>query len=164
MDETYISGKDENNHADKKPVHGNTYGAKQPMVGMKSRKTNQVKAEVIQTFSAKTLQRFAKTRTPQKGTVCSDQHSGYWGLSKSGYVLQSVNHSVKEYINGQTHTNSIESFWALLKRGYHGTFHHLSTKQQRYVDEFSGWHNTRAADTIEQMALIAKGLNRKQLP
>lgn len=131
---------------------------------MKSRKTNHVKAEIIQTVSAKTLQRFVKFHTPQGETVYSDQHRGYWGLRKSGYLLESVNHSVKEYVNGQAHTNGIESFWALLKRGYHGNFHHLSAKQlQRYVNKFSGRHNAREADTIEQMTLIAKGLLGKRL-
>jgi len=54
------------------------------------------------------------------------------------YEHFSVNHSAKEYVNGMAHVNSIESVWALLKRGYHGTFHNFTVKHlQRYVDEFS---------------------------
>lgn len=165
VDESYFGGLDKNKHADKKPVHGNTYGVKQAVVGMKSRTTNRVNAAVVPTVSTQTLQRFVQANTSQGGTVYSDQSRGYWGLRKSGYLLESVNHSVKEYVNGQAHTNGIESFWALLKRGYHGTFHHLSAKQlQRYVNEFAGRHNAREADTIEQMRLITKGLVGKQLP
>ena len=164
VDETYIGGIDANKHADKKPVHGNTYGVKQPVVGMKSRETNQVKAEVLQTVSAKTLQRFVKSNTEQGETVYSDQHRGYWGLRKSGYDLNQVNHSAKEYVDGMAHTNGIESFWALLKRGYYGTYHKMSPKHlHRYVDEFSGRHNIRERDTADQMAFIAKGFIGKRL-
>lgn len=131
---------------------------------MKSRETNQVKAEALQTVSAKTLQRFVKSNTGQGGTVCSDQHRGYWGLRKSEYVLESVNHSVKEYVNSQAHTNGSESFWALLKRGHHGTYHKMSAKHlPRYVNEFAGRHNICEQDTVDQMAVIAKGFIGKRL-
>lgn len=72
--------------------------------------------------------------------------------------MESVNHSVKEYVNGQAHTNGIESFWVLLKRGYYGTYHKMSPKHlHRYVDEFSGRPNIREQGTVDQMAFIAKG-------
>ena len=164
VDETYIGGVDANKHASKKTHHGNTYGVKQPVVGMKSRETNQIKAEVLQTVSVKTSQRFVKTNTEHGGTVYSDQHRGYWGLRKQGYNLEQVNHSVKEYVNDQAHTNGIESFWALLKRGYHGTYHKMSRKHlQRYVNEFACRHNIREQDTIDQMAFIARNLVGKRL-
>ena len=164
VDETYLGGKDENKHANKKPVHGNTYGVKQPVVGMKSRETNQVKAEVVQTVSAKTLQRFVKSNTEDKTQVYSDTHRGYWGLRKDGYALEQVNHSAGEYVRDMAHTNGIESFWSMLKRGYHGTFHKMSTKHlHRYVNEFAGRHNIRESDTIDQMAMIAKGSVGKRL-
>ena len=77
---------------------------------------------------------------------------------------QTVNHSVREYVRGQVHTNGIESFWALLKGGYHGTHHHMSPKHlHRYVNEFAGRHGVRELDTIKQMRVVAKGLDRKRL-
>ena len=165
VDETYLGGKDENKHENKKPVHGNSYGVKQPVVGMKSRETNEVKAEVIQIVSAKTLQRFVKSNTEPGGTVYSDQSRGYWGLRKSGYDLQQVNHSVKEYVNGQAHTNGIESFWAMLKRGYHGTYHKMSAKHlPRYINEFTGRHNIRPMDTKAQLSSLVIGMEGKRLP
>ena len=57
---------------------------------------------------------------------------------------KSVRHSVKEYVSGQAHTNGIESFWSMLKRGYYGTYHRMSAKHlDKYVLEFSGRHNAR---------------------
>ena len=85
------------------------------------------------------------------------------------YVLwprahESVKHSVKEYVNGQAHTNGIESFWALLKRGYHGTYHHMSPKHlSRYVNEFAGRHNQRSLDTIDQMSAMTRRMVGKRL-
>ena len=77
---------------------------------------------------------------------------------------ETVKHSISEYVNGMAHTNGIESFWALLKRGYHGTYHHMSEKHLgRYVSEFAGRHNSRDADTIEQMSKIAERMVGKRL-
>ena len=55
-------------------------------------------------------------------------------------------------MRGKAHTNGVESFWSMLQRGYVGTYHKMSPKHlQRYVNEFSGRHNVRMADTLEQM-------------
>ena len=62
------------------------------------------------------------------------------------------------------HTNGIESFWAMLKRGYHGTYHKISPKHlQRYVNEFSGRHGIRERDTIDQMGAVVAGMAGKRL-
>ena len=72
---------------------------------------------------------------------------------------------MREYVNGQAHTNGIESFWSMLKRAHKGTFHKISAKHlQRYVNEFAGRHNFRELDTIDQMAAVARGLGGKRLP
>ena len=68
-----------------------------------------------------------------------------------------VRHSVG-LVDGQAHVNGLESFWAMLKRGYHGTFHHFSAKHlDRYVSEFAGRANARDLDTLNQMALMGRG-------
>ncbi len=67
-------------------------------------------------------------------------------------------------MKGQAHTNGIESFWAMLKRGYYGTYHRMSEKHlQRYVNEFAGRHNMRPLDTIDQMKAMARGMDGKKL-
>ena len=94
--------------------------------------------------------------------IYTDDHRSYLGLP---YDHETVNHSVGEYVREQAHTNGIESFWAMLKRGYDGTYHKMSEKHLgRYVAEFAGRHNVRELDTIDQMKFVAKGFTGKKLP
>ena len=80
------------------------------------------------------------------------------------YTHKGVKHSVGEYVDGQAHTNGIESFWAVLKRAHKGTFHKLSPKHlHRYVAEFAAKHNIRGEDTIEIMQNVASGMIGKRL-
>jgi hypothetical protein len=63
-----------------------------------------------------------------------------------------VKHKSGEWVRGDVHTNGIESFWSLFKRGFHGTYHRMSPKHlHRYINEFAGRHNIRDRDTINQM-------------
>ena len=79
--------------------------------------------------------------------------------------MKAVKHSVSEYVNGMVHTNGIESFWALLKRGYVGVHHHMSHKHlKRYVGAFADKQSVRELDTISAMAYIADGMFGKTLP
>ena len=67
-------------------------------------------------------------------------------------------------MRGQATTNGIESFWATLKKGYHGVYHHMSPKHLGwYVHEFAGRHNDRPQDTLVQVARVMKGLEGKRL-
>lgn len=68
--------------------------------------------------------------------LCTDEHASYKGMPE--YSHHPVNHSAKEFVDGMASTNSIESVWALLKRGFYGTYHFFSGKHlQRYIDEFT---------------------------
>jgi len=75
-----------------------------------------------------------------------------------------VKHSVGEYVRGMAHTNGVESFWAMLRRAYHGTYHKISLNHlQRYIDEFAGRHNLRELDTIDQMHHVVAGMVERRL-
>ena len=77
---------------------------------------------------------------------------------------EAVKHGVREFVRGQAHTNGIESFWSMLKRGYYGTYHKMSPKHlHRYVMEFEGRHNVRGLDTLDQMGAIVRGMDQKRL-
>ena len=69
-----------------------------------------------------------------------------------------------EYVDGQAHINGMESFWALMKRGYRGTYHRMSASHLlRYVNEFAGRHKQRSLDTEVQMRIMHQGLVGRQL-
>ena len=74
-----------------------------------------------------------------------------------------VNHSVGEYVRKQAHTNGIESFWALLKRGHYGVYHYMSAKHlHRYINEFANRHNTSKFGTMQFIdATISRMSNRR---
>ena len=127
---------------------------------MKDRETNQVNAEVVEFTDKATLQSFVLGRTEPGVKVYTDEAAAYQGLLNH----EAVKHSVREYVHGQAHTNGIESFWAMLKRGYVGTYHQMSVKHlPRYVGEFAGRHNHRPMDTADQMAEVVKGMDGKRL-
>ena len=93
--------------------------------------------------------------------VFTDDYSGYIGLIMDH---DTVKHSVGEYVNGETHTNGIESFWSMLKRAHKGTFHKISPKHMdRYVTEFTGRHNMRELDTEDQMSELLAGMVGRRL-
>ena len=109
-----------------------------------------------------TLHGFVGERTAEGATVYTDELRSYRRMP--GVKHQTVRHSAGEYIRGEAHTNGIESHWALLKRGIIGTYHQVSEKHvSRYVAEFSGRHNDRPSDTIDQVRHLVKGMSGKRL-
>ncbi len=160
VDETYIGGVEMNKHNSKKLKMGRGAVGKVAVIGMKDRKTNAVVAKPIEETDRFTLQGFVLGQVEPGAKVYTDEHADYDRLPNH----ESVKHSARQYVDGMAHTNGMESFWALLKRGYHGTFHHVSPKHlDRYVGEFSVRHNNRSFDTIEQIRRIAQGIVGKRL-
>ena len=133
------------------------------VVGVKERKTNQVRATVVPVTGSTLVARFVAAQTNLGAKVFTDETKVYNAL-KPWYDYEVVNHSVSEYIRRMAHANGMESFRALLKRAYHGTFHHMSPQHlHRYVNEFAGRHNIRDFDTIAQMTALERGMVGKRL-
>ena len=160
VDETWVGGKDHNKHEDKKQHAGRGPVGKTPVVGMKDRETGQVTATPVEHTDKPTLQSFVEDGIEDGAKVYTDEHPGNQDLENH----ETVKHSVKEYVHGKAHTNGVESFWAMLKRGYVGTYHQMSANHlPRYVNEFAGRHNDRPTDTRDQMRHIVKGMEGKRL-
>ncbi len=152
-DETYIGGKEKNKHASKrrKGTQGRNTKTKTPVIGFVER-GGDVKAHVTNTVNMKTIECLAADHIQKGSRLFTDNFLGYARMGND-YDHESVNHSGGEYVKGDAHTNSIESFWALFKRGYMGTYHQMSEKHlQRYINEFVYRFNRRDRDTGEVFA------------
>ena len=162
VDETYVGGKRRNLRSSRRrTLTGRGTVGKAAVVGIKDRKTNQIRASVVEETKADTLQGFVHSNVRPDAIVYTDDALAYQGVAR---WHETVNHSVGEYVRKQAHTNGIESFWATLKRAHKGVYHRLSPKHlQRYVNQFAGKHGVRSMDTIHQMEAVVIRLVGKRL-
>ena len=161
-DETFIGGRNKNRHADKKVKEstGRALKDKTPVIGVIQR-DGKVIAKKAPDTKGKTLKGFINENVEQNSTVVTDEWLGYKGLSKN-YQHEVVMHRLREYVRDGYHTNEIEGFWALLKRGIFGIYHFVSPKHlQRYCDEFTFRYNTRH---ISEETRFNKALNECNSP
>jgi len=154
VDETYFGGKWENRHKKDRFKGGRGTAGKIPVIGAISRKGSVVCA-VIENTDTRTLDSFVRKTVDREQVelVATDEHSGYRLLSSGGKQFglphEVIKHSTGEYVRGVVHTNNIESFWSLLKRGVMGTYHNVSKKYlPLYLAEFQFRFNNRAETDI----------------
>jgi transposase-like protein len=145
VDETYIGGKAKNMHKSRreKIIQGRGAVGKVPVVGAVQRE-GRVIAKTADCVNADTLIPFVKEHVMPESTVFTDEHRGYGDVESSGYSHKRVHHTAKVYVIGDAHTNTIEGFWSLVKRGIGGVYHNVSAKYlQSYFDEYSFRYNRR---------------------
>lgn len=158
-DETYVGGKNKNRHADKKIpfAQGRSTKDKTPVFGLVERNGRVVAMKVSNT-TQKTIHPIIKNLVSKDANLMTDEWKAYRGLA-SYYNHAFVKHGEGQYVVGDAHTNTIEGFWSLLKRGIIGIYHHVSEKHlDAYVDEFEYRYNTKhleCADRFSNMLALS---------
>ncbi len=154
VDETYVGGEDRNRHWNKKSAQirarkgpqklGEAIGfGKIGVIGAIERKGNVV-AKVIGSMDAPTLSGFVRKTVSEKVNLLATDENPAYDYVRAGTPHEKVKHSAGEYVRGEVHTNNIESFWSLIKRGVIGTYHHVSKDYlPLYLNEFSWRFNNR---------------------
>ncbi len=165
VDETFIGAKARNMHKSKKErlVKGRGASGKTIVLGALDRKKRKVRTKVIPDTSAPVLTEGVKEYVEPGSTVYTDAHKGYDALTDEDYEHLVINHSV-EYVNGKTHTQGIENFWSLLKRGLHGTYVSVEPFHLfRYLDEQTFRYDYRKEDNLCRLQLVAGNIAGKRL-
>jgi transposase-like protein len=164
IDETYIGGKEKNKHRNKRNKLG-TGGIGKEIAFSLVERGGSVRSHHVPTVSAKTLGPILNAQIHADTTVMSDDGGSRMGRTFKRH--QSVNHSIGEYVRGDAHTNTIEGYFSILKRGITGTYHHVSPQHlKRYLAEFDFRYNERAALGVEDEARadkLVRGIVGKRL-
>jgi len=157
-DETFVGGKNKNRHANKK-THGTT-DDKAPVLGMIQR-DGKLAAKKIPNTTTETLSAEIIKTVKEGATLYTDEYTSYKSLERI-YDHHTVKHSQRQYVNGRVHTNTIEGFWSILKRGIFGVYHFTSKKHlQLYVDEFVFRYNSRTATEANRFNLLLTNIENR---
>lgn len=154
VDESFFGGKEKNKHGynskNKDGVKSAIYTAPAARVNDKTavfgilQRQGIVRAKKVENVKGKTLIPIMVENVLPEAIIYSDEHTGYNRLAKTGFKHETVSHIKGEYVRGNIHTQGIENFWSLFKRGVIGIYHHVSEKHiDRYCDEFSFRYNRR---------------------
>ncbi len=157
MDETYMGGKAKNMHkAKRERLGGRGTAGKVAVFGAVERKGQLIAVTVPNVDRVTLLPRIKKYVLPAS-IIYTDEMSAYNPLIQNGYNHHRVNHSERVYVSGNVHTNTIEGFWSLLKRGIGGVYHSVSEKYlQGYINEYGFRFNHRKDEKPMFLTVLGK--------
>jgi transposase-like protein len=158
IDETFVGGLEKNKHR-KQRKHVGTGGAGKEAVFSLVERGGRVRSHHVPAVNSKTLGPILREQVNAATRIMSDEGATAKNLARSYENHGTVNHSIGEYVRGDIHTNTIESYFAILKRGVNGTFHHVSQQHlKRYLAEFDFRYNEREALGVNDEDCMAKSV------
>jgi transposase-like protein len=165
-DETFIGGKEKNKHASKraKTRLGGSWG-KETVFSLVER-GGEVRSMHVTSVTAATLRPILVAQIDNKSLLVTDDAGQYRHMHRD-FRHEVVNHGIEEYVRGEAHTNTVEGYFSILKRGITGTYHHVSQQHlKRYLAEFDFRYNNRSGVGVEdgeRAAKALKGIEGKRL-
>ena len=165
-DTTYIGGKESNKHRSKRDPK-KIGGMGKQIVHALVERGGSVRSQHIPNVNGKTLRPILMSQVSRKSTLMTDTAGGYMGAGKEFARHEMVDHGASEYVRGDAHSNTVEGYFSILKRGIVGIYHHVSEAHlKRYLAEFDFRYNERASlgvnDDARTVAAL-KGISGKRL-
>jgi transposase len=152
MDETYVGGR---RRGDKRGRPSED-SHKTPVFGMVQRR-GRVAAMPVRNFKAKMLMPHVRRRVLPSTVVYTDELRSYDGLKRRGYQHKRIHHAEQIYVSGDVHTNTIDGFWSLVKRGINGVYHAVSAKHLHgYLNEYTYRYNNRGKNGDQFRKLLLR--------
>lgn len=159
IDETYVGGKPRKSQ--KGAIRGR--GTKKTPVVALVQRGGIVKSQVMTRLTGKNLKEFVYENVDNTSVLMTDEFKSYKMLRKN-YQHKTIRHDLGKYVQGQVHTNTVEGYFSLLKRGITGVFHHVSKKHlHRYLSEFDFRYNMRKRDDGVLAYMLLNGIEGKRL-
>jgi transposase-like protein len=166
-DTTWIGGKEQNKHRNKRGKDMADKMAKKQIVHTLVERGGRARSDHVANVSSKTLRAVVMKQVHRTSSLMTDEGGEYRRIGPEFHYHGTVNHSAGEYVRGDVHSNTVEGYFAILKRGIIGTYHHVSEAHlKRYLAEFDFRYNERSSlgvDDGERATRALQGIVGKRL-